>query len=1146
MNLLLTLLMISTLPSVPLQQQVIVNGRVATDSGVAVSNVRVSILGAQSDYTDSKGQFRIVLSRDFKEGERVLIGIDKKEWVIQHPLDGEWNLPNLRLQNVQHLRIFLVPRGSKKLWTHARIEKLIGNLSKELADLKKEGAKPKPVDFTYYLDQWANRYGFTPNEVKDAFDEWAAATQNSQDPYLAGLREFYNKNFAAASQNFDRAALKRREEKERYRDRAEAARLAEYENWKLSGNSLVNLYEFREALKKYDAAKALVSIEKDPQRWHEIHDSIAIANMNLGVRIEPDEGMRLLSESKEILEKSLKLLKRDEFPSLWAKANDHLGNVLRDIAIRTKGEPADQLLKQSAAAHRRALEVFSREQFPQEWAKAQTHLATTLQQQGVRTTGEASSRLLMQAVAGYRSALEIHTKEQTPFDWAETQNNLANTLSYQGVREAGTNSVLLLAEAVGAFHRALEVYTRDHSSEEWAQVQTNLGSALQAQAVRSSGPPSNKLLGDAATAYRRALEVRTFEQLPQAWAQTQNNIGITLQQQGLLATGEASQRLLSESAAAFRLAMKVYTQDALPQDWAKAQNNLGNTLREQGVRAIGKVANERLIEAVAAYRSALGVFTREHFPQYWATVQNNLAAALKQHGLNTTGESSVHLLEEAASASRLSLEVYTRKSFPQDWARTQSNLGNTLVEQALRASGDSSVRLMAEAVSAYRQALEVYTNDDFPQDWARTQYNLATALHEQGFKTKGQAGTDLLSEAISSYQKALEVYTVKVAPQYWALIQHTIALAFREQARRVSDAEALHLLTDAITAFRLALKVRTLEGLPRDWASTQYELAVTLKEKANRLTGQSKEVSLHESIEALSESLKVYTKDAQPQDWAEIQYSLAESYYGIRDWDSAARSFENALKINNQDEKAYKFLRHLYQQILFRFNDALQLNETWLITHPNDLNASISIIESEFTTGRFNQCAEHIKRLRGNKEVNQTDRILLSIIEICNLLAMRRIKEAEDNIGELASLLRLGEVTVPINTQMEGMVFYSTHSADLAPFHNWFVQFFTGLQAKNLDVIFQNLRRSRKALSQLSTLMRIHNENLRSKLELGLRLPSRETKIFSMPSRAQRNSLGRIRTNLQFDSVWLVARSANSNDCTVNEVFGRDSVKSPS
>jgi hypothetical protein len=152
-------ILISLVVTVGASAQVTLNGNVQEDADkvVPVPNTRVVVNGSYSDTTDSIGQFSIKLSRDLIQGERVIIMVDRRGWVVNSPVDGDWNLPNFKTQNVQTTKVSIVPRGSMKLWSHERITKYVEKLSDELAKQKKEGEKPGPVDFTTYLDQYARQ-----------------------------------------------------------------------------------------------------------------------------------------------------------------------------------------------------------------------------------------------------------------------------------------------------------------------------------------------------------------------------------------------------------------------------------------------------------------------------------------------------------------------------------------------------------------------------------------------------------------------------------------------------------------------------------------------------------------------------------------------------------------------------------------------------------------------------------------------------------------------------------------------------------------------------------------------------------------------------------------------------------------------------
>jgi tetratricopeptide (TPR) repeat protein len=362
-------ILISLVVTVGASAQVTLNGNVQEDADkvVPVPNTRVVVNGSYSDTTDSIGQFSIKLSRDLIQGERVIIMVDRRGWVVNSPVDGDWNLPNFKTQNVQTTKVSIVPRGSMKLWSHERITKYVEKLSDELAKQKKEGEKPGPVDFTTYLDQYARQFGFTVQQVKEAFDEWAKKAEGSEDKRTRALAEFYRKNFLEASRLFDEAAWEKRKKRE------ELA-LEEYKDWKDSGNSLVLNYNFAEALDKYREAQDLVKKERFPLEWAEIRGLTANAKSELGIRTEGKRAVDLLKEAEALYRKALEVMTREALPHYWAGTQNNLGNALQEQGLRTEGEAWQRLLAEAVAAYRRALEVLTREAQPQQWALTQNNL----------------------------------------------------------------------------------------------------------------------------------------------------------------------------------------------------------------------------------------------------------------------------------------------------------------------------------------------------------------------------------------------------------------------------------------------------------------------------------------------------------------------------------------------------------------------------------------------------------------------------------------------------------------------------------------------------------------------------------------------------------------------------------------------------
>ncbi|MGH9831669.1 MAG: tetratricopeptide repeat protein [Blastocatellia bacterium] len=525
-------------------QQLTLNGSLMTDAKAPVPATRVSVHGIENT-TDSKGQFKLVLSGDFSEGERIIIKVIKPSWVINYPLDGEWNLPNVRLQNIQTLDVIIVPKGSKALWTHARIEKQIARLSDEIAKLKKEGDTPRPIDFSFYLRQWAEQYGFTPDQVKAAFDDWASAVKiaevgkDTPEAYRKlGLEAFYRSDFAEASEYFDKAAALRSPRRKRLQEEYDKETLDEYEERKLAGSSRGNEYKFREALASYNLARQVLS--------------------------------ELIAKEKHQLEQA-------EIEYLIGKTQSELA--------RNSGIDKERVFFRTEAvgSYKRALAALTREQWKQDtamaqnWAAIQANLGFALYNLDQETVGAESASFLGEAVNAYRAALSVYTLKQLPEQWAWTLARLGDALSGQGARTVGGEGVRLLSEAVEVYSR-LSVYAREHAPYEWWATLIKLGSILRRQGERTEGGEGIRLLDEAVKTHRAALSVYAEEKEKSVlWALSQDWLGAALLSQGERTLGADREVLLREAAEAFKLSLQVHARKRMWRSWVMAQTYLADT-----------------------------------------------------------------------------------------------------------------------------------------------------------------------------------------------------------------------------------------------------------------------------------------------------------------------------------------------------------------------------------------------------------------------------------------------------------------------------------------------------------------------------------------------------------------------------------------
>ena len=767
---LLTIIFIFSSATMPLDAQIILRGELVTDTDKPVPDTRMSIAGGPSGITNSNGKFQFRLSRLFIEGERVIILVFKDGWVINHPLDGEWNLPNIKYQDVHTTKVIIVPHGSMALWTHDRIEKHIAKLSDELTktlktsnqsqtvassyyikewlekygftpdQLKKQfdelakklntNQDPQPVDFDYYLKEWADKYGFTPDQVKKQFDEWAEATEGSNNFRTLGAREFYLKNFTKAAIHFEKAAQQDEAKIKSIKTKLQIYTLSAYENWKNAAESLYVTYKFRESLEKLQRAEAIIN--------------------------------------------------QKTFPLQYAEIQILIGNCKHSLASRVvKGEEVKTLLSSALKSYQKALLIYTSKDSPLQWAVAQNHLGNVLKSQGTHNKEEGIN-LLTQAEEVFQSVLEVISRKDFPQQWSMTQNHLGNTLHEKGKRIGGSNGVKLLSQAKQCLRNALGIITQENFPQQWAAILNNLGNLLKEIAKHIDGEEGTRLLTQAEQTFRKALKVYSRKDFPLQWSMTQNHLGNVLSDIGIRTGGEKGIILLQEAVTAYRNSLKVLNRKDFPQKWASAQGNLGVSLKDIGIRIGGKEQIQFLIHAEQAFRKALDVYTREDFPLNWANTQTNLGTVLKDHGILIRGAKGMKLLTQAEQAFRWALAIHTKDSFPLVWAGTQNNLGNTLREIGALTHGEKGDSFLPQAVEAYQNTFEVYTRKYFPLQWAKTQDNLGIARHYQGIRTTGKKKEILFAQAEKAFQNALEIRNAEYLAGVWARTQKNLAHLYED------------------------------------------------------------------------------------------------------------------------------------------------------------------------------------------------------------------------------------------------------------------------------------------------------------------------------------------------------------------------------
>lgn len=637
-----------------------------------VSAVKVGTPHGEGQTTDAKGHFMLSFPITVQAGQATRIEIVREGWVIYEPMLGDCVTQGL-MRNYKPLKVTLVEKLSPLALSPRRLIQVISKWSKERTQLSHQiKEQQRELDEYAFLREYAETYGFTLDQFKDAANRWAN-TKKSRDEGERAWKEYWLKNYDIAERLADKVALSEDGEHMRLQQEAFEHALRAIEFYQLKGSSQFMQYKFEEAIETYSKIESRFASTNPRERY---------AQQN--------------------------------FPKEWAETKVLLGNAKQELGVRVEGQRSRSLLEEAVSVYRAALQVYTQEQLPQQWAITQKRLGAALMRQGERVEGEKGKQFLVEAVKAYNEALKVITLKQSSGGWADIQNNLGFALRLQGERTGGEEGKRLLVEAVKVYNEALDVRTRAQFPEQWADIQANLGLVLRLQGERAGGEEGKRLLDKAVETYDEVLKVRTLEKFRESWADAQNNRGLALETRGKLAEGKEGKEFLVKAVNAYNEALRVRTRVELAQPWAETTNNLANTLSLLGELTEGAEGVLRLDEALKAYKDVLNVYTQKPLPLYWARTQNNLGVVLMRQSLRVDPAVGEKLLADAVIAYKHALDFFTSNQFPEIWGGTRYNLGYVYF----------SLKKWEEAAACFEDALTVY------KDY-RPAYQSLTSIYQE-------------------------------------------------------------------------------------------------------------------------------------------------------------------------------------------------------------------------------------------------------------------------------------------------------------------------------------------------------------------------------------------------------------------------------
>jgi hypothetical protein len=188
------------------------------------------------------------------------------------------------------------------------------------------------------------------------------------------------------------------------------------------------------------------------------------------------------------------------------------------------------------------------------------------------------------------------------------------------------------------------------------------------------------------------------------------------------------------------------------------------------------------------------------------------------------------------------------------------------------------------------------------------------------------------------------------------------------------------------------------------------------------------------------------------------QNNLARAYFNLKEWTSAAQLYENVLEVHPDFRPAYERARFLEHEVLFNYQRAFNLSQSWLQRNPNDLSAAADFAEKHFTTGSFAESERRISSLLSDARVGPGIKIPLLAIEVANLIALNRSTETWLRLKNLNELLEAQPADFKLQWSFEGTKHFISQSQQLAGNKDWLLQLFRALACENRDAIVKELK----------------------------------------------------------------------------------------
>jgi tetratricopeptide (TPR) repeat protein len=233
--------------------------------------------------------------------------------------------------------------------------------------------------------------------------------------------------------------------------------------------------------------------------------------------------------------------------------------------------------------------------------------------------------------------------------------------------------------------------------------------------------------------------------------------------------------------------------------------------------------------------------------------------------------------------------------------------------------------------------------------------------------------------------------------------------------------------------------------LPQKWAMTQNNLGNGLRSQGERVSGEESVRLLEQAVDSCLQALTIYTRDDFPRQWAVTENNLARTYWRLRNWREAAEAYVCVLGMYQDNQEAYSRATSAYHDLLFRFQEAFELDRQWVVRHSDDVSARVNFAEKHFTTGRFNDFEQQFKAILAKPGIQPSAKIALQAVEIANSLALGQPRQACARLDSIIEQIGQQPPEFKVEWSFAGTRHFIGQHEKLARYRAWLDELFDAI-----------------------------------------------------------------------------------------------------